>query len=60
MHPDLLSQVNRERISDMHREARNHHVPDKPAGRRQLGLRKRAGWTLIDIGLRLATRSAQG
>jgi hypothetical protein len=59
MHPDVLGQVTRERISDMRREARNHRVPEKPTARPQLNIRKRAGWTLIDIGLRLATRSAQ-
>jgi hypothetical protein len=59
MHPDLLGQVTRERISDMHREAINHRVPDKRASRPQLSLKKRTGWMLIDFGLRLAASSAR-
>ena len=84
MNPNLLGQVARQQLADLHRTAAHrtahhrtahhgpaHHGPasHRPAShgpashgpvpaRRGAKIRHRAGWTLIQIGLRLATSSA--
>jgi hypothetical protein len=50
MHPQLLGQVAREHVSDLRRDAERH----APGPVTRIPIRRRAGWTLIQIGLRMA------
>jgi hypothetical protein len=52
MNPYLLGQLADTRIEDLRRSADGHRT--RAARRRPAGLRRRAGWTLIHLGLRLA------
>lgn len=58
MHPHLLSQITHQHIDDLHRAA----AARGPAAQQHSGpgaaLRSRAGWALVQVGLRLAVRSA--
>jgi hypothetical protein len=56
MHPYLLSQVAHEHIADLRRSAANRTTAN--AVGRGRNIRSRAGWTLVQVGLRLAASSA--
>jgi hypothetical protein len=57
MHPDLMGQIARQHHDDLRRSAA--HGRSTGVGRpRRPSIRNRAGWTLIHIGLRLASGSA--
>jgi hypothetical protein len=56
MHPHLLSQAANEHIADLRRTAAARPAQQLPAGRSTI--RNRAGWTLVHIGLRLASSSS--
>jgi hypothetical protein len=56
MHPQLLSQVASEHVNDLRRDAERH----APAAVPRVPIRRRAGWTLVHIGLRMAASSADG
>jgi len=69
MNPNLLGQVARQQLADLHRTAAHrtaHHGSASHGSashgpvtaRRGAKIRHRAGWTLIQIGLRLAASSA--
>jgi hypothetical protein len=57
MHPYLLGQAADQHISDMRRSAEERRIADAAASRHAT-IRNRAGWTLVQIGLRLAASSA--
>lgn len=52
MHPDIHLALHHARAADLRAEA---DVP-RPTARNSHGLRTRLGWTLVEVGLRLATR----
>ncbi|CAM5743454.1 hypothetical protein STAFG_8886 [Streptomyces afghaniensis 772] len=52
MHPDIHLALHHARAADLRAEADVLH----PAARNRHGLRTRLGWTLVEVGLRLATR----
>lgn len=56
MHPDLLGQLAQQHLADRHATAARTPVPDASAERRPT-IRNRTGWTLIQLGLRLAVTS---
>jgi hypothetical protein len=51
MHPDIHLALHHARVAELRAEGGAHRA----AGRRQ-DLRARVGWTLIEVGLKLATR----
>jgi hypothetical protein len=61
MHPYLLGQMTQEHTDDLRRAAERHQLATaiKPVRRRPT-LRTRAGWTLVQVGLRLATHPSDG
>jgi hypothetical protein len=56
MHPQLLDQLAQQHVTEMRRSAARHRAAAAaaPAARRAT-IRNRAGWTLVQIGLRLAS-----
>ncbi|MGH3408131.1 MAG: hypothetical protein ACRDRJ_37375 [Streptosporangiaceae bacterium] len=70
MHPYLTQRVSQEHVSDLHRAADQSRLAARTAGhragaRRPAGIapaaiRNRAGWTLVHLGLRLVSGSADG
>ena len=70
MHPYLSSRVSQEHIADLHRAADQSRLAARTAGRRTAAgrsagiapaaIRNRAGWTLVHLGLRLVSGSADG
>lgn len=54
MHPQLLDQLAQQHITEMRRSAARRRAAAAPAARRAT-IRNRAGWTLVQIGLRLAS-----
>lgn len=68
MHPYVSSRVNEEHIAEMHRAADHRRLVTaavaagrgRPAALAPAALRKRAGWTLVHLGLRLVSGSADG
>ncbi|MFI6852601.1 hypothetical protein [Streptomyces sp. NPDC050416] len=52
MHPDIHLALHHARAADLRAEAGGR----APAARNSHGLRTRLGWTLVEVGLRLATR----
>ena len=55
MHPHLIGQIAQQRASELRQSATDGrattaHDPSRPS------ISNRAGWTLVHIGLRLATR----
>jgi hypothetical protein len=71
MHPYISSRVSQEHIADMHRAADQSRQAAVATGPRAPGrgrpvvlapaaLRNRAGWTLVHLGLRLVSGSADG
>jgi len=61
MHPYLLGQMAHEHTDDLRRAAERRQLAAaaRPAARRRT-LRTRAGWTLVQVGLRLAAHSSDG
>lgn len=57
MHPELLAQDAHQHIADVRRSARKAQV-GRTAAHHRASMKSRAGWTLVQIGLRLATSSA--
>lgn len=64
MNPSLLGQVSQQHITDMRHSAAHWASVREAAGRQtaesqrawhRAAIRKRAGWTLVQIGLRLAS-----
>lgn len=73
MHPNLTSHLLEARIAEMHRAADQNRRAEmarrsangRPAGTIAAGIapaaiRNRAGWTLVHLGLRLVSGSADG
>ncbi len=71
MHPYISSRVSQEHIADMHRAADQSRraavatAPGAPGRGRPVvpvpaAIRNRAGWTLVHLGLRLVSGSADG
>ena len=56
MHPYLLGQAANEHVADLRRAAAARPARHVPADRGTI--RNRAGWTLVHIGLRLASSSS--
>jgi hypothetical protein len=54
----LLSQLAREHQADARRSAAAAQPGRSAATAQRAAIRRRAGWTLVQIGLRLATHSA--
>jgi hypothetical protein len=56
MHPDLIGQIAHQRTDELRQaaaaDARGAAVPRPP----RPSIRNRAGWTLVHIGLRIASR----
>ncbi|GGT48552.1 hypothetical protein [Streptomyces coeruleorubidus] len=52
MHPDIHLTLHHARAAELRAEV---GVP-RPTARNRHGLRTRLGWTLVEVGLRLATR----
>jgi hypothetical protein len=57
MHPYLTNQMSRQRAADMHAAAERARMLRRPRVLRG-SVRHRAGWTLIEIGLRVAGTSS--
>jgi hypothetical protein len=60
MHPYLIEKLARERQRDLLRSARPNSppaLPERPAARRSA--RQRAGWALVELGLRLAAPAGE-
>jgi hypothetical protein len=57
MHPNLLNQLASQHADELRRPPARSHV--SPPGPRN-SVRHRAGWTLVEIGLRLAGPSRDG
>ncbi|HEY5018545.1 MAG TPA: hypothetical protein VIJ82_20100 [Streptosporangiaceae bacterium] len=64
MNPSLLGQVSQQHITDMQhsaahwatvREAAGRRTAESPRAGHPATIRNRAGWTLVQIGLRLAS-----
>ncbi|MEU5308177.1 hypothetical protein [Streptomyces sp. NPDC021562] len=53
MHPETHLTLHRARTAELHAEAEAHRLAGR--ARRPRALRTRVGWTLVEIGLRLAT-----
>ncbi|MET9681251.1 hypothetical protein [Streptomyces coeruleorubidus] len=51
MHPDIHLALHHARVAELRAEA-----AVRPAARNRHALRTRLGWTLVEVGLRLATR----
>lgn len=51
MHPDIHLTLHHARAAELRAEA-----DVRPAARNRHALRSRLGWTLVEVGLRLATR----
>jgi hypothetical protein len=72
MHPYLTYHLNQERIAEMRRvaeqsrrthRARRHGAGARPGRRTGIApaaIRNRAGWTLVHLGLRMVSGSADG
>lgn len=70
MNPYLAQRVSQEHVADLHRAADQSRLAARTAGylagaRRPAGIapaaiRNRAGWTLVHLGLRLVSGSADG
>lgn len=58
MHPHLLSQISHQHIDDLHRAAAARTPAAAPGTGPGAAIRRRAGWALVQVGLRLAVRSA--
>lgn len=60
MHPYLLGQMAQEHTEDMRRAAERRQLAAVRRTRRarRHTMRTRAGWTLVQVGLRLATHSS--
>ncbi|HTW05751.1 MAG TPA: hypothetical protein VMF87_36030 [Streptosporangiaceae bacterium] len=56
MHPDLTNQMARQHAADMRAVAERARLVRRPRVVRT-SVRHRAGWTLVEIGLRLAGTS---
>ncbi|MGX1882778.1 hypothetical protein [Streptomyces sp. NPDC055287] len=54
MHPDIHLRLHRLRAAELHREAAGHARLPRPAPRPPHALRTRVGWTMVELGLRLA------
>ncbi|MFJ1974641.1 hypothetical protein ACIO93_39120 [Streptomyces sp. NPDC087903] len=52
MHPETRLALHRAHAADLHAEAQAHRLAR--AARRPRDLRTRLGWTLVEVGLRLA------
>jgi hypothetical protein len=59
MHPYLKEQLARERARELRMQAQRARPGHRRPGPRG-SVRRRAGWTLVEIGLRLAGTSAEG
>ena len=59
MHPEILIALNRERIAELRRArySPGRFRPARPAGR---AARERVGWLLVEVGLRIVARRAEG
>ncbi|MFB7594945.1 hypothetical protein [Streptomyces sp. NPDC056160] len=57
MHPETHLVLHHARAAELHAEAAADHLADDVRQRRRQprGLRGRLGWTLVEVGLRLAT-----
>ncbi|MCG7207188.1 hypothetical protein [Streptomyces arenae] len=53
MHPETHLALHHTRTAELHAEAETHRLAAQ--GRRPRTLRTRVGWTLVEVGLRLAT-----
>lgn len=70
MHPYLTQRVSQEHVADLHRAAdqsrlagqtaRHQTAARRPAGIAPAAIRNRAGWTLVHLGLRMVSGSADG
>jgi hypothetical protein len=58
MHPHLLSQITQQHIDDRRRAAAERGPAAAPGTGPAAAIRRRAGWALVQVGLRLAIRSA--
>ncbi|HMH89634.1 MAG TPA: hypothetical protein VK586_00985 [Streptosporangiaceae bacterium] len=56
MHPDLLGQIARQRTDEVRQFAAAEARAAAVARPTRSSIRNRAGWTLVHIGLRLASR----
>ncbi|MDH6221200.1 hypothetical protein [Streptomyces pseudovenezuelae] len=52
MHPDTYLQLHRIRAAELQAQAAEHHLALQ--AKRPRDLRTRLGWTLVEVGLRLA------
>jgi len=57
MHPHTLEGLARQRRAELRQSASNHRIAQ--LGEPHESIRVRTGWTLIDLGLRLAVQPAQ-
>jgi hypothetical protein len=57
MHPELLAQDAHQHVAEVRRSARKAQA-GRTAADHRASMKSRAGWTLVQIGLRLATSSA--
>jgi hypothetical protein len=71
MHPYISGRVSQEHIADLHRAAEQDRraavaagpggaARGRPTGLVPAALRNRAGWTLVHLGLRMVSGSADG
>ncbi|MEV8310753.1 hypothetical protein AB0P36_26215 [Streptomyces flavidovirens] len=58
MHPDIHLTLHHHRAAELHREAAAYARLPRPAPRRHL--RTRLGWTMVELGLRLAQQPPAG
>jgi hypothetical protein len=56
MHPDLIGQIARQRTDEVRQSATAEARAAAAAHPPRPSIRNRAGWTLVHIGLRLASR----
>ena len=57
MNPYMIELLADEHANELHRSLQHRHAPRRsPRG----SVRHRAGWTLVEVGLRLAGTSADG
>jgi hypothetical protein len=55
MHPQLLDQLAQQHVTEMRRSAARRRAAAAAPAARRATIRNRAGWTLVQIGLRLAS-----
>jgi hypothetical protein len=59
MHPHQLGSLATQHIAELHEGATARHRADRAAAvRPRVPVRRRAGWALVHVGLRLAASSA--